>query len=533
MKPKLILLLFIISLQSNFVFSQKEDSVIAKKDSVLRMMLIDQCYCDSPSKCPTGNKSKYFYTGRQYITNYSMNRLIRRDITKITSDEEGLPVLGNYASVKMSDDDSKITFNASIYNPLSKHDTLDNYPLRSILSVNVKAAISDGVSSLFTNSQINNEAGIKLKWSFLSKKTLYVNDSSIDCNQMKLYRERLYYDLRDNRTRFLVDSSVYKEKLIEYQKEVPLMNAAALSLENKRDSLRSLPEPSDSSKNAELKSLIKVTSHQADSARLKHLDALKEFSEFQSKKPIYDRSKVLDQFYSRLLEVETANVKWHRFKIQWWDFDAGFDGFKYNLYNKNVSLDSQLTKKKFSQFAFGVSFNSFSSRINIPFLRHGVFIKLSYQMANDNTLTGATTKEIRTTALIDSPGVRREVISKVDAYDIPFSKLYSHTFKGQFTKYLNEKKTSGLSLYSTCVLAYTAFKNPFAIDGKPDLSAGMGYLIGFLDKEKEKNIINVELFLNFNDIANSADEKDSNFFKRYQFGLKFGVPFNSIFLNQK
>ena len=529
MKIKLTGSLFLLMLCFNS-FSQKTG--IERKDSLLRDMLLNQCYCDSPGKCKGDDKTKYFYTGRQYITNYSMNRLIRKDITKITSDEEGLPVVGNYATVKVSDDKSNVTFNASIYNPFIKPDTLDNKPMRSILSFNIRAGISEGVTTLFSNQNINNEAGVKIKLSLLSKKTLYENDSSVDCNKLKLYRERLSYEYEDIRARYLIDSSVYVRKRNEYWETVPKMESVATNFKRQLDSLRGLPELVDVHAKAVRDSLIKRTSFLADSAGLKHLDTKREYDEFQSKKPRYVRKDVVDSIYRKLLEIETKNVKWHRFRIQWWDIDAEMNGHKYNLYNEKMPLDSQLSKKNFTQWGLGISFNHFSSKPNIPFLKHGVFIKLSYLLANDNTLSGAETKEIRTTVFSDTPNFRREVISKVNAYDIPFAGLYSHTFKSQFSKYLNEKKTSALSLYSTWVLAFKKFKNPLSIDGKPDISFGTGYLIVFLDKEKEKNIINLELFFNFNDLLNSGDA-ETKFFQRHQLGMKFGVPFNSIFLNSK
>ena len=511
----------------------KEAKEVTRKDSVLRAMLRDECYCAiDPRKCPKNSKRKYYYTNRQYITNYSMNRLIRRDLTKITLDEEGLPVIGNYASMKISEDKTKVTFNASFFNPFKKMDSVENTPIKTILSFNVKAGISDGVTDLFTNRNINNEAGIKIKYSRLTKKTLYENDSSVDCNTLKLYRERLLFEYDLIKKRFRYDSIDYKTKASEFAEKAKKMRADTVQFRKTLDSLKALPPSTNPAVTKKIDTLIKVTDTLLVATALKYFDLQKEYNEFQAKKPAYKTKELVDSFYRRLLDMETKYAKWTRFSMNWWDLDLGFDGKKYILYSAGRPLDSQISKKPFTQWTVGVSYNHFASKESQAFLKHGLFLKLSYMIGNDNSLSGLETKEVRTTIWADTPNFRREVIEKVNAYDAVFNTTFSHTFKFQFSKYLNEKRTSAISFYNTWVLAISKLGKPLDFEGDPDITAGIGYLFGFLDKEKEKNIINLELFLNFNDLLNSSDD-DSKFFGRHQLGIKFGVPFNSLFINQK
>lgn len=519
MKKSVTTFLFLTGLIFN---SHAQNSLLHKKDSVLKKILTDKSYCEPFDW--RDSKEEYYYTNKQYITNYTLSRLIRKDLTKITLDEDGLPSLGNYATTKLSDNDSKVAFNASMYNILKKKDSFDVKPIRNILTVNINAGINEGIASLFTNKNLNNEAGVKLKLSLLSKRTLYANDSAVDCATLKLYRERIYFDYKNYYTKSVLADSLYQRKARKFGADAIELRHNRDSVQKRIDSLsRLVPKPGN---------LIMLEYTILDSTISKYLELIDTYSTFQDAKPKYDSAQAIDSFYRRLLNTETKYTKWNRITLRWWDIDFNGTGIKYNLFNKALAVDSQISKKNFTQWGLGFTYNIFKSDPGHQFFKYGLFFKLGYLLANDNSLSGLTPKELSNTITVDTPNFKRQVVEKINVYDVPFEKIYSHTIKAQLSKYLNEKKSSSLSLYLTTVLSFKEMKKFVSIQGKPAITPGIGYQIGIPDKEKEKSVINLEVFLNFNDVLNSAEDKTTNAFTRHQFGIKFGVPFNSIFLNQ-
>jgi len=477
---------------SVYCLAQKNNTT-PSRDSVLRALLRDPYYCDSPR---VQGSAKFYYTDQQYITNYSMNRLIRQDITKITLGQDGLPVLGNYASLQYSDDKSTITLNTSIYNPFRKSSETD--PMKSILSVTIKAGISDGAAALFSGKDVNSGVGIKAKMSFLTTKTLYVAKSNMDCATLKLYRDRLY----DN---YLMEKYAYnlarQLKIADYTAQIKAL----------REKLNTDPAPDGTLK------LLQITS---------------EYNTYMSQNLGYNENATIDSYYKQLLDIETKNVKWKQFRIEFWDVNVNLAGDRYNVFVPSLPVSKQLSKANFTTWSVGATFNHFASNDSHSFIKNGIFYKIGYSLSDDNNFDGAKTKSITNTTTIDTTGFKREVVDNVSAYVGPLTKFFAHTFTGQFSKYFDEKKSNALSLYTTVILNFDKLNAPLTIPEKPNWTFGTGYAFSILDKDNLKSVLNLELYFNFNDMLNSAKEEDSKFYQRREIGLKIGVPFNSIFLNK-
>lgn len=492
-----------------FANPTKITNALPKKDSLLRFFLGSECYCDLKATCPGQN---FYYTGRQIVSTYSMNRLIRQDLTKITLDEEGLPSLGNYATTQLSDDKSKVTFNTSIYNPFQSKEEFD--PIRTLLSFNVKAATKDNVSKLFSNKSASNEVAVKIKLTFLSKNTLYENDDQMACNQMKLNRQYLLHDYKNAYLRYKADSAIDYRRWV---KDTLTANGLLLSLKYIDTLMLNSPD-----------TVMKLLQAKRDSLQLLYLDFQTEMDTRDANQPRYDSLKLLDSFYLRLLNTETKTAKWTNFRMAWTDFDVSIGGEKYNLIDGKQVIDSQLMEKKFTRLSFGISRNVFSST-NL-YSKHGTYLKYYYQLTNDNSLTGTDPKEVSTRNIIDTPGYRREVLEKKSAFDVPYIENLSHLFGLRLAKYLNENHSQAFTINTTLVLKAPSLKEFYRVSNGPNITPGIGYLYSFLNKDKDKALVNMELFLNLADVFNSSD-KHTRFYERNELGIRVGVPFNSIFLN--
>jgi len=251
---------------------------------------------------------------------------------------------------------------------------------------------------------------------------------------------------------------------------------------------------------------------------------------FENGYPKFDSTKIIDSFYNRLLALETKDLKWPKMTIRWFDLEGNFSGEKYLLVDKTRNGDSQLSDTSFSRWSFGITYNNFVLRPT-RFLKYGLFLKLGYSFGNDNSLADASAKDVTTTTTtFDSAGTRRQVSEKKSGYDQPFTTSVAHLVSFRASKYLNESKSQAFSITASLKLKAPTLKEFYNIKDKPVFTPGIAYLYAFQNKEKDKSAVNIELYLNFNDVFNSAKD-DSKFYQRHELGFKIGLPFNSIFLN--
>ncbi|TCD18936.1 hypothetical protein EZ456_20790 [Pedobacter psychrodurus] len=507
-----------------------------------------------------------------------MNRLIRQDLSKITLDEQGLPAIGNYASLKYSEEDTKIALNASFANPFKK--TKETDPIRWVLSANIKAGVSDGISSLFENKNASSGTGIKLKASFLSRKTQYVNESQFNCTTTKLYRSYLYKDynmaMKDPTASVAIKRNEFNTKIEKFSrtiaaldmliidkkkdiidslelarlalisdevkflkdKNIPLLDTnltpeqlkakllhqnerTAYELNKRRSILdkqfKELPDQT-------IASLIKSREDADNALTLLRID----FRKFETEKVKLDSANVIDNTYAQLLAIETKDIKWDYFKVKWFDIDVSLSGDTYKMYTANTLVTEKLDEKNFSTWSVGFSGNYFQSGRADGNGKNGYFFKWGYYISNDNNFDGTTPKEVVNTITKEENGVKREIISKTKAFEGPLVETFSHNAAVHWSKYLNVKQSTSFNLYSTAKFGFE--DNPTKIEYKPDWMIGTGVTFSLLNKDKATSFLNLQLFLNFSDVLNVEKDEKTQFYDRHQLGIKIGIPFNSIFL---
>lgn len=561
----------------------KKDLKDTARSKELRKTLDDDCYCGSGPGC---NSKNYYYQGSQFLSNYSMNRLIRQDITKITLSQDGSPVIGNYASLQYADNNTKITLNTSFYNPFIKDGHTESSPIKTLLSVNVKAAISDGVSSIFANKNATSGTSVTLRYSFLSPRTVYERYNAPVCNDLKFNRTRLLqnYDLQKQNWRALpnIKRQPLQDKVDKAQKALSAFDASWIKEQRqvREDSLQikvldiakekaGLPDVltnayadidkdklrSQSEKNA-LKVLVKETKERDLELREKaandafnklhntkpsEIDKLRrilvanytatltDLNTFETTVGRYDAGAAIDSTYALLYAMEAKDVKWDYYKLKWFDIDASIGGNKYQMFDNTLDVGKQLFSQPFTSWSAGFSFNYFESGDAAKIFRKGYFLQWGFHVSNTNNLIGASTLDVSTT---DSYGDATKKVTATDkktAYVAPFVKSYLRSFGFRFSAYQDDKHSSSLNFYNTTSFPFTS--GFYKINQKPDVLLGTGYTMAFLNKDKAKAILNVELFLNFADILN-YNAADTKFYQRHELGLRVGVPFNSIFINK-
>ena len=474
--------------------------------------------------------SHYPFMKGKYISTYSFNRLLRKDFTLMSTNEEGLPYIGNYAVIKLSDNDSKIALNGSFFNPFIKNGS--SRPIKNILSLGLKGGISEGVSTIFSNTRFNNSAGLSLRYSIINWRKTQYEYSAVSCVTLDLNRQLLKTqynnetrkldilrsDLTFDIKKMLAKKALADEKLLEVNTEIACVQNLNLPQAKKDEVLDVLNRVRDEQEKSSLAYFDSITQ--------KRLALQDTYTNTDVK--LEDLRKA---YLQKLYEYETKHVKWTSMKIRWFDVFVKGSGSAFNLINPKDSIHHQIVKKKFQQFEMGVSWNTFRSNPFLPFLKWGYFTRFTLQLQNSNNLRDANKREVESVMLVDSTDFNRRIIEKTTAYKQSFIEDFSFNPTFQVSSFLNENRNRGLSIYTNAVWKYKKFWQPFKADITPDMNIGAGYFLTILDKAKETGVINFEIFLRFLDIFNTAED-ESNFYSRNELGIKIGLPFRSIFLNQ-
>ncbi|MFC0184206.1 hypothetical protein SAMN04515674_102262 [Pseudarcicella hirudinis] len=507
-----------------------------KKDgSFLSRQLHNLCYCDTTNTCKDESfkdTTLNLFTRGKFISLSSFNKLIRRDLTLITLNEEGLPSLGNYASVKYSENDSRLALSTSFFNIFKKRPS-ENLT-RNVLTIGINASVQDNISSLFSNSRINNKTELTLKFSLINKSTRYKYLLK-DCGYLAFKRQYLAmaYD---------TETDLRKNDTIAFKSQIRLLGEERKKIEDKINEYELLL------KVKELHSLPKDSEKirgKIDSLKIEELILVKKIIEKRLKGPdIIPDQKFMEAYEKRLYELETKDIKWDKFRISWLDLIMNFSGETYQIYDKKLPLvpkDSQIVSTPFQRFSIGISYNNFFSKPSSLFLKNGFLLKIGYKIENDNNLSQAKTKEIVTTetqrlGTLPYDTLKREIISRSNVFTKALEKNYAHVLNVQATRYFNESKKNALSIYYESRFQFNnlSFDGFYKIEGKPVMNFGLGYFFAIQKKEDLSSLINLELYLKFNDILNSQlDKINRNFYQRNEIGLKIGLPFNSLFINQQ
>lgn len=164
-------------------------------------------------------------------------------------------------------------------------------PIRNILSINVKAATKDNISTLFSSKNVSSEVGLKLKWSFLDKSSLYENDDPVDCNTLKLYRERLEFEYRNMYSRFAFERQFHADQQLDFKDKA----------DKKRDTIKTLTLQLSAATDQRIKdSLIRARTR----VNLALQDLFREYAAYQRNQPFMDSTKVLDSFIPACLRLK-------------------------------------------------------------------------------------------------------------------------------------------------------------------------------------------------------------------------------------
>lgn len=407
--------------------------------------------------------------------------ILKKQFTDVANNSDKTTI-GNFASADIKD--GKLAFNAT-----------KNFDNGSWLSLNANGSITDGFFSVFTETNINTNAGANLKYSYLFKKPSTLsyyegNPSKLNGELKEIGKVRQYRNMIDSNT------------VVQIKKEYYLGALEIIALEKKKTSLDSLnPE------RIKIELLIAKTALHMDSLQMK-LAALPNRTdklEYNSKLEQNERKSAIENF-------EFEAIGFH-----WFSVGAGFLNNNFKTFRPGfTSLDSQIVKQNYTTCFFTVDWNIYyydgtGNKINKSF-----YLSIGTKVNIDDNFSDLSKVELQDVQQYGDSTIQRSITKK-------------------HTAYIGEYKT-GLIGGRTTIDFYKFFgKNSAALHLYPDVNyrqksipvynAGIGLLYSFKDaKDKEnKSKLNAELYFRLSDLTNTSNSILSTF-ERNELGLRLSIP---------
>lgn len=214
-------------------------------------------------------------------------------------------------------------------------------------------------------------------------------------------------------------------------------------------------------------------------------------------------------------EKEKANLNPVGHDVSWLSIGYGFSNTKFKLFNPSLSFEEQKLDTSYLSHRFEIGY----SRSSINFLsRKSFFFSLGAAIEiTDNRESGLSSQKITERTNYGVNPNDRYSISDINIlvgdYKTDLSNL---SFFGDYYRFLFSSTQSAL---------HGRFELRKENDLKLQTNVGIGLVTSLLNKDKEKSIINVELFWGIEDFSR-VNIDEGNVFDRSSIALRFSVPFN-------
>jgi hypothetical protein len=399
----------------------------------------------------------------------TFHKMLNNQFTSIISGSDK-NTIGNFGAIDIKD--AKLSLNVSHIN--KKY---------SILSLNANAAVSDGFSALFTNSKLNSNIGIQLRYSMMNPdgKSITYTRSSIDKRNSEIARAREVGEL-----------------------EKKLLRSRQAEIDSKIKFLGNELEAASEQRKITLSYLI-------DSLKLVRAQQLNDLAVLE---------KSIDEAVSASIKkskFETPEIT--GFQFGWLNLVYAVNSESFRLFTPSKPYIEQVKKEQNVSHKGGIEYNYYKWSMHPGesyFFLVGATVKLTHNLSD---LTEIELSE--TTNYGPAPGERVSV-KKYNVYTGDYKRdQLGFNFYSDFYYFLFEGNAAALHFYPAVQIREKI---------KPTYSAGTGFMVSFKDNkdDKGKSILNAELYANFPDLTNTSDS-DDQLVKRNEIGLRVAFPIKFFF----
>jgi hypothetical protein len=432
--------------------------------------------------------------------------LFKKQFTDVANNSDKTTV-GNFASADIKE--GKLAFNATR--------TFDN---GDFLSINANGSITDGFFSIFSESQINANAGADFKYShlFAWKSAMASYTGAGSKLNMDLEKVTIQKQLKNEIA--LIDSIKSWNDCIKFRNEYKHDTDSLRDLNNKYNALGSgIP-----------KSKLHLEIVQLE----QHMDSLQ--LRMNSRPRYADVLKSNDKWADSVHKSIVENFDYTKIRFFWFSLGGGFLNNNFKEFNPAFnSLDSQLIKQNYTTKYLTAEFNWYSLDKKTERLvprkpkktgsgkrRKGIKDNMSFYFS------------IQTRINWDDNFSDLDKIELSDVQQYGDSILQRSTTK-KIVAYTGNYKTDLLGGKTSIDFYKFIFANNGALHffgnvnyrqhSLPVYNAGFGLLFSFKNsKDKnDKGKVNAELYFKLNDLTNNKNS-DLDLMKRNELGLRLTIP---------
>ncbi|RZM28446.1 MAG: hypothetical protein EOO88_08920 [Pedobacter sp.] len=449
-----------------------------------------------------------------YLSNEGFKRRINREFMNVASGQTNT-ALGNYLSI----DPVTGSFSAKGILPIGS----DKKPL-SILSFRMDGSLlGNSPAALFTNSKINSGASVQMEYHFQLGGSQITYEGGEKANLhlqlavLKSNRNRSKGHLREVYEKQAVERSYSQACLFEerVQRDIYKTERQWESWKFSADSMVwMVPPPAlldaavdtllklDKKLN-QLSSALWQAKKDADSIR----QVLFDYEDLNTYKEI-----ILDKEEAKTRAELESNAAVEVFSFNWLTGVAGVGKKKYYTYDPDLQYDLQIEEQKKETYQFGLVINRYrhnESKKRAYYLNAGVL------RMRDNNASFLPTTEIKQEVEKVDGDTTRTISRTYNAFTDPIQNRLQWSLFGNWT-FLFTKQMSGFHLSTVVDIR----------DHSGTLwHSGLGFVISLKSEKKDQPFINLEPYIQFQDILNEYDQ-DSKFYKRNEIGLRISLPFN-------
>ena len=208
------------------------------------------------------------------------------------------------------------------------------------------------------------------------------------------------------------------------------------------------------------------------------------------------------------------NIELTGYTINWWSIGYKVINKTFSTFQPSSPFGKQISKENYTSHAVSIEWNN-SEWSNQPGESHYLQIGVD-GFLNDNKDELKRLEITETNEYGSSPNLRTTT-KKYFSYQGEYIKdLLGARIHADYFKFFFQENYCAFHVYPEIIYQKTE---------KPLYNVGVGFMYSFKDKkdEKEKALINAELYFNLKDLSNIGNSGKS-LFERNEVGIRFGLP---------
>lgn len=416
-----------------------------------------------------------------FLTDEEIKKLLTDNFSKILSGQSTSSP-GKFASLDIEKTD--VTFAPSIL--------LND---RNIFSMKFKGGVTEGVSSMFNNSKLNTNISVELQYNLMlgkRKETVnyYVDDYStllaaLIRKQILVFNQYKSFAATHTISNNTMDAEIAKVVALEAK---DLTTLSIIELDNEYNNMNAC-----------------ITSFKAQIKANVPTAAKANFSILQ-----LNMNNILNSEKSEQLEKFDISA----FTLNWITFGYKIRNDDFRILNAEEAYENEIMKTNFVSHEVNAQYSHYHFSENDNNIYYAVALAYQYRSnyldLNKNTVVESTETDI-------SGDSRRETTNTFVAYSGDYiAGLSEANIRADLYYFFSKYDFFGVHIFQN---------SRFVEYIKPAYDLGIGIVIPFKEKGKEKSIINAELYYNIKNIFNTTDTSYA-FIERNDIGLRFTFPIN-------